>query len=386
MGLFKNQETEEELNKLRREVVYLKAENQKINEKKSLLEHNILISDGVFLKEDALNNIMLKQNKTRNLRLKDMRNNLSDVLKVAGELINYIQFMQKSFDQVSEEVNKLSSKNTQAEKLSNSAKKIYQVLELKSQEIQMALTEVADNAYQTRHIAKDAALKAAKMGQFAHEFADIVGNIKDSSDKAQINAKRAKGAFSRFTESMDSEFSDQGKVEWLTEASKDIGVILEKIGEETETKLENISCMVDKASNGLRKIDSEIFINQIYLTMNSENKITKANPGLFDASTTVSVYERHIHEDAKRVADIIGEAPASLKMLKTVFVQIERNSLELFSSIDKENQVEDKALDARTIMNPIEELACVDVERPNEEGAAFVGPLKEIQYRSNKHK
>lgn len=374
MGLFSNKELEQELNKLRREVRYLKDENQKINLQKVALDHDNRIRDGIFSKKDSLNNIMLKQNKTRDLRLTDMRSNLSDVLKVAGELINYIQFMQNSFDQVSDEINNLSSKYTQAEKLSNSAKKIYEVLEHKSQEIQIALTEVADNAHKTRHIAKDAALKAAKMGQFAHEFADIVGHIKDSSDKAQINAKRAKGAFSRFTDSMESEFTGQGEVEWLTEASKDIETILGKVSEETEMKLKNLSCMVDKASNGLRKIDFEIFINQIYLTMNSGKSLTKANPGLFDASTPVSVYERHLHEDAERVADTIGDAPASLETLKAIFIQVEHNSLELFSSIDQEEHVEEKDLVKRTTMDPLEELVHVNGVKPGEGLVALMGP------------
>jgi hypothetical protein len=377
MGLFSSKEMDKEMDKLRREVRYLKEENQKTNEEKAALEHSILVRDGVFSKDDLLNDIMHKQNKTRFLRLKDMRNNLSDVLNVAGELINYIQLMQNSFDQVSEEVNNLSSKSTQAEQRSTAASKLHQVLEQQSQEIQMALTEVADNAQKTRHIAKDAALKAAKMGQFAHEFADIAGTIKDSSDQTQINAKRAKGAFSRFTVSMESEGAVKEDVTWLTEATKDIDLILGQVGEETEMKLDKLSSMVDKAANGLRKMDGEIFINQAYLTMNSEKNVTKANPDLFDASTPVGAYERHLHEDAQRVASIIGESPASLEMLKTIFKQIEDNSLELFSSIDQENKVEDKPVGALTIINPEEEFVSDADVMPDESPSVLTGTLKE---------
>jgi uncharacterized protein YoxC len=341
MGLFTNKEMETKLKKLQSEVRFLKEENQNLNEEKSVLLNEIRERDGILSKEDSINDIMWKQNRNRYLRLKNMRHNLSDVLNVARELINYIQFMQNSFDQVSKELNHLSLKSAQAENLSKAAKEIHQVLNQKSQEIQIALTQVADNAHKTRLVAKNASLKAAKMGQFAHEFADIAGTMKDSSDETQINAKRAKGAFSKFTMSMDSSVSAQEDVGYLTEDTKDtkdIELIVERVSAETESKIDNISCMLDKAANGLRKMDSELFINQVYLTVNSKKNVTKANPSSFDGNTPISLCERHLHEDAERIANIIKDAPVSLEVLKNICQQIEDNSLEMFSLIDKENQ------------------------------------------------
>lgn len=358
MALFSNKEQQAELEKLRRELKFVRKENDRINEEKAVLEHKLAMQDGVFSRETPFNEMMTLQVENGYKRLKDIRSNLADVMLMADQLISYVQFVQEGYETVSTRVDTLMEKANILESFSKKTDELQTQLAERSQEIQIALTTVAENANKTREMSMDAALEAAKLGSHAHEFAVLADNIKDYADIAELNAKRAKGSFSRLNMSFDAaRDKPQDEVKMLSESTTEIKESVKAIAKETDMRMNDLSEIVNKASISLKKMDKEIFMSKAYLTANTGTLYVEPDMAIYDKSVdAMGRCEHQLNKNVKQVLDTIEHQPMSIEVLKTVFEQMQLNMLEMFTLIDAENNDEEvDSFNASAIVSPIEE-------------------------------
>jgi len=346
-------------------------ENTRLMEEKSALEHKLRVKEGVFDDSDPSNKIIKTHIKNRYDRLKNIKSNMSDVLKVASELISYIQNLDQSFEGVGNQIDVFVENTKSLAESSKASHVLREKLGSQTQEVQISLTNVVESSMETRKVAMEAALEAAKIGTEGHRFAELADRIKDLADESQLNAKRAKGSFGRFALSLDNEDIDQsGDVEALEAYGKSFKKAVDDVVSNDSGRSEKLEEMVAKANATLEKLSDELFLSETYITAYTGKVFVKSMNAAPD--TNLGLCREQINKDAQQVMDMIPNAPISLEVMSRVLAQLEKDVNHAFEIIDAEMSTsEEEEYDALTIVKPL-------VEEPTVEEVAMDDLMEDV--------